>query len=98
MVRDASLRDAPHHEVFETPRYARLLRACESFGKQRLPRLSCCDSIALSAKQGLTMADEQLFEDLPEQARPQADLRGAPRLREPERTQVSLHVSALDDL
>jgi transposase len=52
----------------------------------------------LSAKQGLTMADEQLFENLPEQARPQADVRGAPRLREPERQQVSMQVLALDDL
>jgi len=25
MVRDAALRAAPHHEDFETPRYARLL-------------------------------------------------------------------------
>jgi transposase len=52
----------------------------------------------LSAKQVLTMADEQLFEDLPEQARPQAAVRGAPRLREPERNQVSMQVLALDDL
>jgi transposase len=44
------------------------------------------------------MADEQLFEDLPEQERSQADLRGAPRLREPERMQVSMQISALDDL
>jgi transposase len=44
------------------------------------------------------MSDERLFEDLPEQARPQADVRGAPRLREPERMQVSLQMSALDDL
>ena len=44
------------------------------------------------------MADEQLFENLPEQARPQADVLGAPRLREPERQQVSMQVLALDDL
>ena len=45
------------------------------------------------------MADEQLFEDLPEQERPQAeDRRGAPRLREPERTQIGMQVAALDDL
>lgn len=44
------------------------------------------------------MADEQLFEDLPEQERRQAEVRGAPRLREPERTQISMQVAALDDL
>ena len=44
------------------------------------------------------MADEQLFEDLPEQERPQADVRGAPRLRVPERAQVGMQVAALDDL
>ncbi len=44
------------------------------------------------------MADEQLFEGLPEQERPQAEGRGAPRLREPERTQIGMQVAALDDL
>jgi transposase len=44
------------------------------------------------------MADEQLFEDLPEQERPQTEGRGAPRLRLPERQQLGMHVAALDDL
>ena len=44
------------------------------------------------------MADEQLFEDLPELARPRAEARGAPRLRVPERHQIGMHVAALDDL
>lgn len=44
------------------------------------------------------MADEQLFEDLPEQERPQAEVRGAPRLRVPERDQIGMQVAALDDL
>src|SRR3979409_1075233 len=44
------------------------------------------------------MADEQLFEDLPEQGRPQAGVRGAPRLRVPERNQIGMQVAALDDL
>jgi transposase len=44
------------------------------------------------------MADDQLFEDLPEHGRPQAEGRGAPRLREPERSQMSMQVAALDDL
>jgi len=44
------------------------------------------------------MADEQLFEDLPEQERPQAAARGAPRLRVPERSQIDMHMAALDDL
>src|SRR3979490_2767747 len=44
------------------------------------------------------MADEQLFEDLPEQERPQAEARGAPRLRVPERSQIAMQVAALDDL
>jgi transposase len=44
------------------------------------------------------MADEQLFEALPEQERPQAEARGAPRLRVPERSQIALQVAALDDL
>jgi transposase len=50
------------------------------------------------AKQGLTMADEQLFEGLPEQERPQAEGRGAPRLRAPERDQIGMQLAALDDL
>ena len=45
------------------------------------------------------MADEQLFEGLPEQqARPQAEVRGALRLRVPERSQIGMQVAALDDL
>ena len=44
------------------------------------------------------MADEQLFEDLPEQERPQAEVRGALRLRVPERSQIGMQVAALDDL
>ena len=44
------------------------------------------------------MADEHLFEDLPEQKTPRAERRGAPRLREPERSQLSMQVAALDDL
>lgn len=44
------------------------------------------------------MADEQLFEDLPEQERPQAGVCGAPRLRVPERDQIGMQVAALDDL
>jgi len=63
-----------------------------------LPRPLCCDSLALGAKQGLAMADEQLFEDLPEDERPQAEGRGALRLRVPERSQIGMQVAALDDL
>src|ERR1700716_3495157 len=44
------------------------------------------------------MADEQLFEDLPEQERPQAEARGAPRLRVPERSQIAMQVASLYDL
>jgi transposase len=44
------------------------------------------------------MADDQLFDDLPEQGRLQAKAGGAPRLREPERNQIDMHVAALDDL
>src|SRR3979411_1150417 len=44
------------------------------------------------------MADEQLFEDLPEQERPQGEVRGAPRLRVPQRNQIGMQVAALDDL
>jgi transposase len=39
-----------------------------------------------------------LFEDLPEQEKPQAEVRGAPRLRVPERNQIGMQVAALDDL
>jgi transposase len=52
----------------------------------------------LRAKQGLTMADEQLFEGLPEQERPRAEGRGALRLRVPERSQIGMQLAALDDL
>ncbi|RZM88538.1 IS5/IS1182 family transposase [Bradyrhizobium genosp. SA-3] len=44
------------------------------------------------------MADEQLFEDLPEQERPRAEGRGALRLRVPERSQIGMQMAALDDL
>jgi transposase len=44
------------------------------------------------------MADERLFEDRPEQERPRAEARGAPRLRVPERSQIAMHMAALDDL
>ena len=44
------------------------------------------------------MAGEQLFEDLPEQDRPQVERRGAARLRVPERNQIGMQVAALDDL
>src|SRR3977135_4696239 len=44
------------------------------------------------------MADEQLLEGLPEQERPQAEARGMPRLRVPERSQIGMQVAALDDL
>src|SRR6266566_3363925 len=72
---------------------------CENLsGNKHLPRPLCCDSLALSAKQGLAMADEQLFEDLPEQERAQAEVRGALRVRVPERSQIGMQVAALDDL
>lgn len=45
----------------------------------------------------MTSGDE-LFEGLPEQAAPQGGGRGAPRLRHPERHQVSLETASLDDL
>jgi transposase len=43
------------------------------------------------------MTDE-LFKDLPEQEKPKAEGRGAPRLRVPERSQMSMQMAALDDL
>lgn len=46
----------------------------------------------------MAMADEGLFEDLPEHKGPQAEGRGAPRLRVPERSQIDTHWAALDDL
>src|SRR5260370_41121997 len=46
----------------------------------------------------MAMADEGLFEELPEQKRPQAEGRGTPRLRVPERRQIDTHWAALDDL
>jgi transposase len=44
------------------------------------------------------MADEDLFEELPEQKRSRPEDRGAPRLRVPERSQIDTHWVALDDL
>jgi transposase len=44
------------------------------------------------------MADDRLFEHLPEQDRPQTGGRGAVRLRVPERSQIAMQVAALDDL
>src|SRR3982074_3291370 len=44
------------------------------------------------------MADEGLFEELPEQKRSEPAGRGAPRLRVPERNQIDTHWASLDDL
>lgn len=44
------------------------------------------------------MADEQLFENLPEQDKPRSGGRGSVRLRVPERSQIAMQVAALDDL
>jgi transposase len=46
------------------------------------------------------MAEDELFEDLPDQAKPQTDAAGraAPRLREPERDQVEWRPASLDSL
>lgn len=44
------------------------------------------------------MAEEQLFEGLPEQERAQTGGRGALRVRVPERSQIGMEVAALDDL
>src|ERR1700710_937966 len=46
----------------------------------------------------MIVADEDLFEELPERKRPQLEDRGAPRLRVPERSQIDTHWAALDDL
>src|SRR6266403_5907639 len=46
----------------------------------------------------MTMADEGLFEELPEQKRPPPEGRGMPRVRVPERSQIDTHWAALDDL
>jgi transposase len=50
--------------------------------------------------QETTMADDELFGELPEQAKPQADAAplGAPRLREPERDQIELRAMDIDSL
>jgi transposase len=54
--------------------------------------------MAVKTASGVMMADEGLFEELPEQKGPAAEGRGAPRLRVPERRQVDMHWAALDDL
>src|SRR5215218_216382 len=48
----------------------------------------------------MMMATDELFGDLPEQARPQADAPplGAPRLREPQRNQIALRVVDIESL
>src|SRR5215218_2753201 len=48
----------------------------------------------------MMMATDELFEDLPEQARPQADAPplGAPRLREPQRDQIALRAVDIESL
>ena len=46
------------------------------------------------------MADDELFGDLPEQAKPQAEAAppGAPRLREPQRDQIALRAVDIESL
>ena len=64
-----------------------------------LQGLKRCDSIdVVAASVRMTMADEDLFEKLPEQKRLQPEDRGVPRLRVPERNQIDTHWAALDDL
>jgi hypothetical protein len=44
------------------------------------------------------MAGEDLFGELPEQAKPPADAQGAPRLREPQRDQIELRAVDIESL
>jgi hypothetical protein len=46
------------------------------------------------------MAGDELFEELPEHAKPQSEAApfGAPRLREPERDQIELRAMDIDSL
>src|SRR3978361_1926070 len=46
----------------------------------------------------MIMADEDLFEEMPEQKMSRPEHRGAPRLRMPERSQIDTHWAALNDL
>src|SRR3978361_1149227 len=46
----------------------------------------------------MIMADEDLFEEMPEQKSSRPEDRGAARLRVPERSQIDTHWAALDDL
>jgi transposase len=69
------------------------------FGSQRLQWLARYDSVdVVAASVRMTMAEEDLFEELPEQKRSEPQGRGAPRLRIPERSQIDTHWAALDDL
>src|SRR6201989_238616 len=59
-----------------------------------------CDSLAPMESRETTMADDELFGDLPEQAKPQAEAAppGAPPLREPQRDQIALRAVDIESL
>lgn len=59
-----------------------------------------CDSLrrVSGMAERVMSSEDELFKGLGEQKAPQAAGRGAPRLRHPERNQVSIELAALDDL
>src|SRR6476661_5851141 len=72
-----------------------LLRGCDFFGGsagRSSRRLMQCDSLAIVDSRETIVAAEELFGDLPEQSKPQAEAvpLGSPRLREPQRDQLAL--------
>src|SRR5260370_18168287 len=59
-----------------------------------------CDSLAIVDSRETMMAADELFGELPEQAKPQAEAAplGAPRMREPQRDQTALRAVDIESL
>src|SRR6266702_2245615 len=84
-------------------RKSALLRGCDFFGGSAMKSsrwLKQCDSLAIVDSRETMMAADELFGDLPEQSKPQAEAAplGAPRLREPQRDQIALRAVDIESL
>src|SRR5882672_11452034 len=76
------------------------LRGCDFFGEIYSRPLAQCDSLAIMDSREAMMVADELFGDLPEQLKPQAEAAplGAPRLREPQRDQIALRAVDIENL
>ena len=92
----------PHGHILRDARFARTSEGVNLWRLQQecsRPQAQC-DSLAMIDSREAMMAGDELFGELPEQAKPQADAAplGAPRLREPQRDQIELRAVDIESL